>query len=110
MLWLKEDDQGVLFKILVQPRASHTKIAGLHGDALKITLTAPPVDGAANKMVIAYLAKCLGVPKSRIEIKTGQTGRQKQILLHFTATPPKAGEVDRFKRQIEALARDQKTT
>jgi uncharacterized protein (TIGR00251 family) len=104
MLWLKADAQGVRFKILVQPRASHNKIAGVHGDALKIKLTAPPVDGAANEMVIAYLAKCLGVAKSRIQIMTGQTGRRKQILVHCTDARAAAGEIDRIVKKIEVLA------
>ena len=56
-------------------------IAGQHGDALKIKLTAPPVDGAANKMCIQYLAKCLKIPKSSIEIISGHHSRTKRFLL-----------------------------
>ena len=58
-------------------------IAGQHGDALKLKLKAPPVDGAANKMCIQYLAKCLKIPKSSIEIISGHTSRTKRILLRF---------------------------
>jgi uncharacterized protein (TIGR00251 family) len=104
-LWIKEVDQGILFKIIVQPRASDNRIIGLHGDALKIKLTAPPVDGAANKMVVAYLSKCLNVPKSRLEIKTGHTGRQKQILLRYAMETPLSGETDRIRQKIEMLAK-----
>jgi len=103
-LWIKEIAQGILFKIVVQPRASDNKIIGLHGDALKIKLTAPPVDGAANKMVVAYLSKCLNVPKSRIEIKAGHTGRQKQILLRRATGKPITDEIDRIRKKIELLA------
>ncbi len=103
-VWFWPTSQGVLFRIVVQPRSSRTQILGLHGDALKIKLTAPPVDGAANAMVIAYLAKRLGVSRSRLEIKTGHTGKQKQILFHFTDDAPLPGESDRMQRQIKALA------
>jgi uncharacterized protein YggU (UPF0235/DUF167 family) len=58
-------------------------IAGQHGDALKIKLMAPPVDDAANKMCIQYLAKWLKVPKSSIEIISGHTSRTKRLLLRY---------------------------
>ena len=58
-------------------------IAGQHGDALKIKLKAPPVDGAANKMCIQYLAKCLKIPKSSIEIISGHSSRTKRLLLRY---------------------------
>jgi len=81
MLDIREKPQGIQFKIRVQPRSSRNSIVGLHGDALKVKLTSPPVDGAANKMCIAYLAKCLGKPKSSLEIVSGHTSRTKLILL-----------------------------
>ncbi len=66
----------------IQPRSSANQIAGLHGDSLKVRLTSPPVDNKANKALIAYLAKLLHIPKSKIALKSGQQSRQKQILLH----------------------------
>ena len=81
MIPVREHPRGIVVKILVQPRSSRNALVGLHGDALKVKLTAPPVDGAANKNCIAYLAKCLSVPKSSIEILSGQSSRTKQILL-----------------------------
>lgn len=81
MLDIREKPTGIQFKIRVQPRSAQNKIVGLHGDALKIKLTSPPVDGAANKMCIAYLAKCLGKPKSSLEIVSGHSSRTKLILL-----------------------------
>ena len=81
MLDIREKPTGIQFKIRVQPRSSKNSIVGLHGDALKVKLTSPPVDGAANKMCIAYLAKCLGRPKSSLEIVSGHTNRTKLILL-----------------------------
>jgi hypothetical protein len=58
-------------------------IAGRHGDALKIKLTAPPVDGAANRMCIQYLSKWLKIPKSSIEIVSGHGSKTKRVLLRF---------------------------
>jgi uncharacterized protein (TIGR00251 family) len=56
-------------------------IAGLHGDALKIKLTAPPVDGAANKMCIEFLSKWVNISKSAVEIISGHASRTKRVLL-----------------------------
>lgn len=81
MLYLKETSEGIIFKVNVQPRSSKNMIAGLLGDALKIKLTAPPVDGSANNMCIKYLAKILSVSVSRLEIVSGHTGKIKYILL-----------------------------
>jgi len=81
MLDIKETDTGICFKIYVQPKASKNAVVGLHDDALKIRLTAPPVDGAANKLCIKYLSKITGFSKSDIEIVAGQTSRSKQILI-----------------------------
>ncbi|RLB88437.1 MAG: YggU family protein [Deltaproteobacteria bacterium] len=81
MLWIKETADGVIFKVMAQPRASRNKIAGLQGDALKLRITAPPVEGAANKMCIELLAKTLKVRKSDIDIIQGQSGRTKKILV-----------------------------
>ena len=73
------DSQGVTFKVYVQPRSSKNQIVGRHGDALKVKIKAPPVEGAANKMCIQYMAACLGLPKSCVEITSGKTGRNKQV-------------------------------
>ena len=83
MKFLQENNNGIILKVFVQPRSSKNMIAGQHGDALKIKLTAPPVDGAANKMCVQYLAKCLKVPKSSIKIISGHTSRTKRLLLRY---------------------------
>lgn len=103
MLSIYEHPQGVAFKIFVQPRSSKNIIAGLHDDALKIKLTAPPVDNAANKMCIKFLAKRLGVSNSRIEIITGQTSRTKQVLLRSDQPKITAREYKRLKKIIQKL-------
>jgi uncharacterized protein (TIGR00251 family) len=81
MLDIKKTDIGISFKIYVQPKASKNSIVGLHDDALKIRLTAPPVDGAANKLCIKYLSKITGISKSAFEITAGHTSRKKHILV-----------------------------
>ena len=83
MLFVKENSQGIIFKVYVQPKSSRNMISGLHGDAVKVKITAPPVDGAANKMCIQYLAKCLMVPKSSVEIISGHNSRTKRVLVKY---------------------------
>lgn len=63
----------------VVPRARTTDVAGRHGDALKIRLAAPPVDGAANEELVRFLAERLAVPRSAVTIAAGHTGRRKTV-------------------------------
>jgi len=70
---------GIRLTLHIQPRASRTELAGRHGDALKIRLAAPPVEGAANAELVAFLAERLGVPRSAVAIRHGETGRRKII-------------------------------
>ena len=70
---------GVEIALQIQPRASRTELVGAHGDAFKIRLAAPPVDGEANEELLRFLAKTLGVPKSAVTIVRGATGRRKVV-------------------------------
>ena len=79
MLDIRPSQDGVVFKVRVRPRASKDQVAGLLEDAVKIRLTAPPVDGEANKALCAFLAKKLGVTRNQIDFVTGQTGRNKLV-------------------------------
>ncbi len=83
MPFIQENNNGIILNVLIQPRSSKNMIAGIHGDALKIKLTAPPVDGAANKMCIQYLSQWLKIPKSAIEIIAGHSSRNKRVLLRL---------------------------
>ena len=65
--------------IHVQPRASRTEVAGLHGEAIKIRVAAPPVDGAANDALIRFLSERLGVSRSAVAIVSGATSRTKRV-------------------------------
>ena len=74
-----EREGAVRFAVRVQPRASKDEVAGVHGDALRIRLRAPPVDGAANAALVEFLAQVLGVAKQRVRIVTGASSRAKVV-------------------------------
>ena len=71
MIPLRREADGVSFEVAVQPRSSRAAVEGEREGALRVRLTAPPVDGAANKQCVALLAKVLGVPRSALEIVSG---------------------------------------
>jgi len=82
-------------KIRLQPRASKDEIVGWHGEALKVRITAPPVDGKANKHLLGFLAKQFKVPTSQVTLLSGQTGRDKRVCIQSprhlpTPIPPPA--------------------
>jgi len=79
LLNIKEESGGVLFKVRVLPRSSKNQIVGYYDDAIKIRLTAAPLEGKANEACRAFLADILSVPRARIEIVSGQTSRNKLI-------------------------------
>ena len=94
--WLRAAGDGRFTLTLhIQPGARKTEIAGQHGDALKIRLAAPPVDGKANEALIKFFADALGLPKSAVTIKSGQTSRRKALEV-----------IGGDARQIAALAAD----
>lgn len=76
-----QKDGSLLLTVYIQPRASSTRIIGLHGEAVKIGISAPPVDGKANAAVIEYLAGFFRIPKSAVSIKSGRQSRTKHLLL-----------------------------
>lgn len=79
MLEIRESHGGATFAVKVQPRARNNGITGEIGDALKLSLTAPPVDGKANEACIAFFAEILKVPRSSITIASGHSSRRKVI-------------------------------
>ena len=72
-------DDKLILRIKVQPRASKDEIAEILGDSLKIRITAPPIDGKANQHLLAYLARLFKVAKSKITLISGETGREKRV-------------------------------
>lgn len=79
----------------VQPGAKKTECTGLHGEALKIRLAAPPVDGKANAALVAYLADVLDVPKSAVALVSGETSRTKRVRVSGADEARVAGLIDR---------------
>jgi uncharacterized protein len=78
-IWLRAAGDDVVLTLHIQPGAKRTELAGIHGEALKIRLGAPPVDGKANDCLIAFLAERLRVPKSRVVLESGMTSRSKRV-------------------------------
>ena len=78
-LRVREHDGAVVFEVRVAPRASRSRVVGVQDGALKVALTAPPVDGAANEALRKLLAKALGVSKSDVEIVRGDRARIKLL-------------------------------
>jgi uncharacterized protein len=75
----RNGDGAVTFDVLVQPRASRSKIGPLHDGRIKIAVTSPPVDGEANAAVIELLAEALGVAKAAVSVVAGATSRRKTV-------------------------------
>lgn len=73
------DGENLLLQVYVQPKASRDAIVGVHGDELKIAITAPPIDGKANQHLSKYLAKQCKVAKSQVNIIRGELGRHKTL-------------------------------
>ena len=99
MLDLRQSGTDVLLPVNVQPRASRNAVSGLHGHALKLSVTAPPVGGAANEACLHLLATLLGVSRSRLSIARGEKGRLK--LIRITQLSPTA-----LRTQLHSLLPD----
>ena len=80
--FLKETTGGTLLSVKLQPRASKNEIGAPLGDELKIKVTAPPVDAAANQALVELLAEKLGCSRGKVELLRGQTSRHKTVMLH----------------------------
>lgn len=78
---VRASGDGVLLTLHIQPGAKKSEVVGLHGDALKLRLAAPPVDGRANEALIDFLARALGVAKTHITLVAGQTSRSKRVAI-----------------------------
>ena len=79
MIPIRDTPSGATFQVKVHPRARKNAITGVVGEALKLALTAPPVEGRANEACIAYLAEFLNVARSSVTIAAGDSSRQKLI-------------------------------
>lgn len=74
-----DDNGGVMIDLRVQPGAGRSAIVGRHGDAVKVRIAAPPIDGRANAAILELLAEELGVKQADVELVSGETGRSKRV-------------------------------
>lgn len=81
MAAVEKTPEGIRLRIFLQPKASKDAFVGLHDDELKISITAPPIDGAANAHLLKYLSKAFKVPKSAIILEKGELNRHKQVFI-----------------------------
>jgi uncharacterized protein len=87
-VWRREEGGALILTLHVQPGAARTEIAGVHGDALKVRLAAPPVDGKANTELLRFLAGAFGVPARGVTLVRGQASRQKVVRIAAPARRP----------------------
>jgi uncharacterized protein (TIGR00251 family) len=80
-LIVQDTKDGVVLTVHIQPKASTTECVGIHGDAIKIRVAAPPVDGAANDKLIQFIARRLSIPTASVRIHSGASGRHKRVLI-----------------------------
>ena len=90
-VWLRIAPGMATIVLHIQPGAKKTEIVGTHGDALKIRLAAPPVDGKANAELVRFLADAFGVPQRQVTIVRGETSRQKSVRIDAPAARPDRG-------------------
>lgn len=78
-VWVQASAEGVTLVLHVQPGAKRTEVVGEHGDALKLRLAAPPVEGRANDCLLAFLAETLAVPRREVRLLSGDSARRKRV-------------------------------
>ena len=81
----RRDGKDLVLEVRVQPRASRTEFAGMLGDRLRVRLQAPPVDGRANAALVEFLAEAFDVPRARVSIEHGHSGRDKRVRIRDAA-------------------------
>jgi len=86
--WYRKTKEGWLISVHAQPGAKMSTIAGPHGDALKIRIAAPPVEGKANEALTAFIAKSLGLPRRAVSIVKGESSRDKLLLVSDANADP----------------------
>jgi len=86
--WYEWRDDTLVLWVRIQPRSSRDEVAGVDDQRLKIRITAAPVDGAANRHLVGLLAREFRVPKTAVEVLSGQTGREKRLAVHGPRRQP----------------------
>lgn len=86
--WARRVPDGWLLSVHARPGAKRTEVAGLHGDALKLHIAAPPLEGRANEELAAFVAKTLNVPKDKVRVVKGGASRRKTVLVAAREADP----------------------
>lgn len=88
--WYRRDGDMFTLTLHVQPGAKRTEISGLHGEALKIRLAAPPIEGRANEALLRFIADTFGVPLRQVELKQGGQSRHKVVMVTGSKVAPES--------------------
>lgn len=88
--WFRRNGEVVTLTLHVQPGAKRSELVGLHGDALKIRLAAPPVEGRANDALLGFLGKLFDVPQRQIELRQGGQSRHKVVAITGSKVMPES--------------------
>lgn len=89
-VWYRREGDVITLVLHVQPGAKRTEVIGLHGDALKIRLAAPPIEGRANGALLRFIAGSFNVPLRNVELKQGALSRHKVVLIHSSTLEPES--------------------
>jgi uncharacterized protein (TIGR00251 family) len=92
--WLVSSGEDVLLRVYVQPRASRNQLAGIQGEELKVRLTSPPVEGAANRAVCDFFAGVLGVARGTVQLAAGASSRHKRLTVRGVAAETVRGIIE----------------
>ena len=88
--WYRRNGDILTLTLHVQPGAKRTDVAGLHGEALKIRLAAPPIEGRANEALLKFIAEAFGVPLRQVELKQGGQSRHKVVAITGSKVEPES--------------------
>ena len=88
--WYRRNGDVLTLTLHVQPGAKRTDVAGLHGEALKIRLAAPPIEGRANEALLKFIAESFGVPMRQVELKQGGQSRHKVVAITGSKVEPES--------------------
>ena len=88
--WYRRNGEVLTLPLHVQPGAKRTDVAGLHGEALKIRLAAPPIEGRANEALLKFIAEFFGVPLRQVELKQGGQSRHKVVAITGSKVEPES--------------------
>lgn len=95
MAFYRWQGDDLLLSLHLQPKASHDELCGLHGDSVKIRISAPPIEGRANAQLIKFLAKQFGVAKGAVTLIGGELGRQKRVKIARPGKLPESLAIER---------------